>query len=77
MSTAFKDPVEQSANVSSYKWTLYLASAYALTEFIWALLVYFYVNQRDVVPIVIVRVVIALIIPVGLFLHSSVVRYLG
>lgn len=67
-------PVEQSANFSSYRWTLYLASAYALTEFIRALYVYDTLNfdQRYIV-----RVVIALIIPIGLFLHSSVVRYLG
>jgi hypothetical protein len=33
-------PVEQSANISSYMWTLCLASAYALTELIWALFAY-------------------------------------
>jgi hypothetical protein len=64
--------VEQSANISSYRWTLCLASAYALTELTWALFAYDTLNFNQVY---IVRVVIALIIPIGLLLHSSVVRH--
>jgi hypothetical protein len=58
-----------------YRWTLTLASIYALTELTWALIVYFYTSHID--SGYIVRVVIGLIIPVGIFLSRKFLRYAG
>jgi hypothetical protein len=66
--------VQQPTKVGNYyRWTLFLASIYALTELTWALIVYFYTSHSGYI----VRVVIGLIIPIGIFLNSKFVRYAG